>query len=103
MELSEKAYEQLWNAYCELGKREQHFNNIQTRYRALASTWALAALAGIGFAIKEKPDIMPTQLLVSFLLSVQYKLAPGNYSPSCPHCPILLLIPHLLVQNAVHL
>ena len=52
--LQAKAYEQLWGIYRELGEMERHFGNVQARYRALASTWLLAAMAGIGFVLEAR-------------------------------------------------
>jgi hypothetical protein len=43
----------IWQIYDGLGKQCQHFNSLETHYRALASTWLLAAFAGIGFVAKE--------------------------------------------------
>jgi hypothetical protein len=37
--------------FTEFGAYERHFNDMQARYRALASTWLLAAIAGIGFIL----------------------------------------------------
>jgi hypothetical protein len=39
----------VWSLVQELSLAERHFNEMETRYRALASTWLLAAFAGIGF------------------------------------------------------
>jgi hypothetical protein len=65
MSLNDKAYEQLWNIYCELGEMERHFNNLQARYRALASTWMLAALAGTGFVISKQLAIdLPKEFII---------------------------------------
>ena len=41
----------VWKIYVELGAMERHFNELQSRYRALASTWLLAAFGGIGFVL----------------------------------------------------
>ncbi len=59
MALNEKGHEQLWNTYRELGEMERHFGNAQSRYRALASTWMLAAIAGIGFVLSKDLVILP--------------------------------------------
>jgi hypothetical protein len=67
MGLSEEAYKQLWNSYCELGEMQRHFGNAQSRYRALASTWMLAAMVGIGFVVEKKLEIIPTELLVGLI------------------------------------
>jgi hypothetical protein len=46
--------ELILKAYCELGQIERSHSNNQTSYRMLASTWMLAAFAGIGFMISSK-------------------------------------------------
>jgi hypothetical protein len=42
---------QTWEYLKEIGEAERHFNDIQARYRVLASTWLLASFAGIGFVL----------------------------------------------------
>jgi hypothetical protein len=55
----------IWRIYCELGEIERHFNNLQSNYRALVSTWLLAAFAGIGFVLsKELTPSIPRELFV---------------------------------------
>ena len=44
-----------WKAAAELFAAERHFNQMQNHCRTLASTWLLAAFAGIGFLYKEQP------------------------------------------------
>lgn len=41
--------ERAWQYLQEIGAGERHFNEIESKYRALASTWLLAAFAGMGF------------------------------------------------------
>ena len=67
MALNETACEQLWNTYRELGEMERHFGNAQSRYRALASTWMLAAMAGIGFVLEKQLEILPKELIVGMI------------------------------------
>lgn len=43
----------VWEMYKNLTEQSQHFNNIESTYRTLASTWLLAAFAGIGFILKD--------------------------------------------------
>jgi hypothetical protein len=38
-----------WDYLKEIGVGERHFNEIESKYRALASTWLLASFAGMGF------------------------------------------------------
>ena len=40
---------QPWDQLKEIGESERHFNDLQVRYRLLASTWLLASFAGVGF------------------------------------------------------
>lgn len=40
-----------WQQVVEAGQYERHFNQLESTYRTLASTWLLATFAGIGFAI----------------------------------------------------
>ncbi len=42
-------FDRVWALMRGLEDREKHFNELQSRYRTLASTWLLAAFAGIGF------------------------------------------------------
>lgn len=41
----------------EAGQFERHFNQLQATYRALASTWLLAAFTGVGFTILNAKSI----------------------------------------------
>jgi mannose-6-phosphate isomerase-like protein (cupin superfamily) len=43
----------LWKIFDFIAEQERHFNNLQSKYRVLASAWLLASLSGIGFVIKE--------------------------------------------------
>src|SRR5215831_10526015 len=57
--------DRIWKIYCELGVIERHFNNVQSTYRALASTWLLAALGGIGFVISKELTLrIPSELII---------------------------------------
>jgi hypothetical protein len=44
-------FQRIWSIIQELGLAERHFNELESRYRALASTWMLAAFAGIGYIV----------------------------------------------------
>ena len=47
----------VWDMYKNLTEQCQHFNSIESTYRTLASTWLLAAFAGIGFILTDiEPD-----------------------------------------------
>jgi hypothetical protein len=60
--------ELIWKIYCELGVIDRHFGSAQSNCRALASTWMLAAFAGIGFVIsKELTLTIPKEVLVGVI------------------------------------
>jgi hypothetical protein len=64
---SENERERIFKAYCELGQIERSHSNIQSSYRTLASTWMLAAFAGIGVIISTKGEFafpIPRELLL---------------------------------------
>jgi len=64
---SDNERERIFKAYCELGQIERSHSNIQSSYRTLASTWMLAAFAGIGVVISTKGEFafpVPRELLV---------------------------------------
>jgi hypothetical protein len=52
-------FERVWQVFCELGVSERHFNELQSRYRSLASTWLLATFAGIGFVASKETFSIP--------------------------------------------
>lgn len=43
----------VWDIYKSLGEQCQHFNNLESTYRTLTSSWLLGAFAATGFIIKE--------------------------------------------------
>src|SRR5215467_12691904 len=45
------ATDSTWARLKEAGQFERHFNQLQAGYRTLASTWLLAAFAGVGFTL----------------------------------------------------
>jgi hypothetical protein len=47
----------LVSVFAELGAYERAFNDIQARYRLLASTWLLGAIAAIGFVLTKKLNV----------------------------------------------
>jgi hypothetical protein len=66
MPTEDKEKERIWNIYTELGLIERHFNSLQSGYRALASTWLLAAFAGIGFVLSTKLTLLiPSGLIIA--------------------------------------
>jgi len=50
--------ELVWEAYKTMVEECRHFNQLQSTYRTLASTWLLASFAATGFILKEQtiPD-----------------------------------------------
>lgn len=55
--VSPRLYGRVWKILQALDERERHFNNLQTRYRALASTWLLASFTGIGFLFTTRLEV----------------------------------------------
>jgi hypothetical protein len=54
-----------WKMFCELRLAQNHFNDIKVKCRSMASTWLLAAFAGIGFLLSTKLSInIPTEVVV---------------------------------------
>lgn len=53
--------------FAEFGAYERHFNDTQSRYRTLASTWLLGAVAAIGFVLTKQlnVDIDPSLLIAA--------------------------------------
>ena len=50
-QVPQEVFDRVWGIVKALDDREKHFNDLQVRYRTLASTWLLAAFAGIGFVL----------------------------------------------------
>ena len=63
-------YDRVWAILEALDEREAHFNEQQSRYRALASTWLLAAFAGIGFVFSEKVQAPVPRELIAILIAM---------------------------------
>lgn len=63
-------YDRVWAVLEALDEREVHFNEQQSRYRALASTWLLAAFAGIGFLYSEKVQTPVPRDLIAVLIAM---------------------------------
>ena len=57
-------FDKIWKIVEEIGEEERHFNDIQARYRNMASVWLLATFGGIGFIISEKISINIEQELL---------------------------------------
>lgn len=55
--------------YSQLKFHKDHFSNMQNRYRALSSTWFLAALAGIGYVLAQHEKLeIPFNILLAVIL-----------------------------------
>jgi hypothetical protein len=52
--VSSETFDRVWRVCEELGTAERHFNELESRYRTLASTWLLATFAGVGFVLSEQ-------------------------------------------------
>jgi hypothetical protein len=50
-ELTPDSPEMIWQMYEGLTGQCQHFNGLESTYRALASTWLLAAFGGVGYVL----------------------------------------------------
>ncbi len=52
-------FDKVWACILEIGTQERHFNNLQTAYRTMASTWLLSSFAAIGYILSKEflPDI----------------------------------------------
>ena len=46
----------VWEAYKSLSDGQNHFNDLENKYRTLAATWMLAYFAGIGFMLTLDPS-----------------------------------------------
>lgn len=58
--------DQIWKIYTEIGTIERHFNDLQSKYRVMASTWLLAAFAGIGFVFSRTLNTtIPEELIAA--------------------------------------
>lgn len=51
--------EVVWAMIVEIGLNERHFNQLQTSYRTLASTWLLGLFAASGFLLSKKESDLP--------------------------------------------
>ena len=62
-------FDKVWAMMLELGEQQRHFNQMQTQYRTIASTWLLATIAALGFVYSKEnvplsPDILAASLSV---------------------------------------
>jgi hypothetical protein len=69
-------FDRVWKIAQEIGIQERHFNELQSGYRNLASTWLLATFAGMGFAISNTfhvdvvPEVFVAALAVAGALGI---------------------------------
>jgi hypothetical protein len=64
--VDKELFDRVWKFFVEIGKQEQHFNNLQTRYRNMSSVWLLATFGAIGFVVSKKLSIsIDTKLLIA--------------------------------------
>ena len=49
--VEDETFDRIWKFIQEIGIQERHFNDLQSRYRSMASAWLLATFAAIGFVI----------------------------------------------------
>lgn len=60
------SFDNIWKIVAEIGTTERHFNDLQSKYRTLASTWLLAAFSAMGFIVSEVIEInVEKELLIS--------------------------------------
>src|SRR5438874_459210 len=64
-ELTPSSPQLIWDMYLALVQECHHFNALESTYRTLASTWLLAAFAGIGYILTSVHA--GTELLISGL------------------------------------
>lgn len=65
-EVNNETFERVWKIVSEIFVEERHFNDLQSRYRTMASTWLLASFSAIGFVISKVIHIgIPRELLTS--------------------------------------
>lgn len=63
--IDDEKFERVWKVFTEFGITERHFNELESRYRNLASTWLLAVFAGFGFIITKEPIGVPFDRLLA--------------------------------------
>ncbi len=61
----EKLVQMVSPLVLELGAYERHFNEMQSRYRSLASTWLLATFAALGFVLSNENFEIPFPRLLA--------------------------------------
>jgi hypothetical protein len=57
--VNQRQFDRVWAMLVELGAIERHFNDLENRYRGLASTWLLATFAAVGFVLSTQTLELP--------------------------------------------
>lgn len=52
-------FDRVWSVYSYFQEAEFHLNELQSRYRTLASTWLLATFGGAGFIVSDPSLALP--------------------------------------------
>ncbi|HLK27344.1 MAG TPA: hypothetical protein VKT28_02095 [Puia sp.] len=55
--IDDKKFNRILELMKEITNMEQHFNDLETKYRILASQWLLASFAAIGFILTKDPAL----------------------------------------------
>ena len=56
-------FDRVWRIVEEIGREERHFNDLQSRYRNMASVWLLATFSAVGFVISRPISLeIPAEL-----------------------------------------
>jgi FtsH-binding integral membrane protein len=64
-------FDKVWGVVLEIGAQERHFNNLQTVYRTMASTWLLSSFAAMGYILsKEFQPGIERELLIAAVAAV---------------------------------
>jgi|SRR5208283_2041290 len=64
-------FDRVWKIVQECGEEERHFNQLQSVYRGLASSWFLATVGAIGFLLFNKDGkLVPQNYLFATVLCI---------------------------------
>ncbi|HFA59730.1 MAG TPA: hypothetical protein ENJ83_03465 [Rhodospirillales bacterium] len=64
--IDDKVFERVWRLVEQIGVEERHFNDLQARYRSMASGWLLATFGAIGFVASETIQVgIDRELLIA--------------------------------------
>jgi len=66
--VDQKTFDRIWKIVLEIGEQERHFNDLQARYRNMASVWLLATFSAIGFVISKTISIdVDQEILIAII------------------------------------